>query len=129
MLNVCKGGIFCSIFFLNYVILFFIIHYIFGQKKVSVVLKSLCIAFFLFFRFSVLINDNEKLQALFPAEVKNLVIRNGSLNFHFNRKLCLHVIKAFEKNVTMMSKNYKNDISNRTNGDQAPCKSLLFLTI
>ena len=54
---------------------------------------------------------------------KNLEIRHGNMSFHFNRKLCLHLIRKFEKNVKM-APNAQNDIGNTTNGDQAACMLL-----
>jgi hypothetical protein len=95
------------------------------------VLTSLCFHYCLtyifviyFFRYALLINDNENLQTLFIDDVeKNLEIRHGNMSFHFNRKLCLHLIRKFEKNVKM-APNAQNDIGNTTNGDQAACMLL-----
>ena len=80
--------------------------------------------------YALLINDNENLQTLFIDDVeKNLEIRHGNMSFHFNRKLCLHLIRKFEKNVKM-APNAQNDIGNTTNGDQAACSvSTLNLTV
>ncbi|XP_052100450.1 insulin-like peptide receptor isoform X1 [Mytilus californianus] len=82
--------------------------------------------------FALLVNDNEKLQTLFPKDVENnLTIKSGNLTFHYNRKLCVRLIKTFEKNIKMSkTAPILNDISNSTNGDQAPCHvSTLNLTV
>ncbi|XP_076101459.1 insulin-like peptide receptor isoform X2 [Mytilus galloprovincialis] len=82
--------------------------------------------------YALLVNDNEKLQTLFPKDVENnLTIKSGNLTFHYNRKLCVRLINTFEKNIKMSkTAPILNDISNSTNGDQAPCHvSTLNLTV
>ncbi|CAG2239090.1 CD220 [Mytilus edulis] len=82
--------------------------------------------------YALLVNDNEKLQTLFPKDVENnLTIKSGNLTFHYNRKLCVRLINKFEKSIKMSkTAPILNDISNSTNGDQAPCHvSTLNLTV
>ncbi|KAK3098802.1 hypothetical protein FSP39_023260 [Pinctada imbricata] len=73
-------------------------------------------------KFALLVNDNVNLQELFTEDVtNNLIISNGSIVFHYNRKLCLHKIMEFVDKVQMQNKSL-NDISKTTNGDHMPCK-------
>lgn len=72
-------------------------------------------------KYALMVDDNSNLENLFPENTKNnLEILNGSMFFHFNRKLCYNKITDLLSSVKMNAK-AENDISETNNGDQMPC--------
>ncbi|TNM88030.1 hypothetical protein fugu_006251 [Takifugu bimaculatus] len=75
--------------------------------------------------------DNQNLRELWDWTKHNLTIQRGRTFFHYNSKLCMSEIKKMVAITGADSRNQKNDIAGRTNGDQASCetKLLKFTTI
>jgi len=66
--------------------------------------------------------DNENLVDIWDVETHpNLTIKNGTLFFNLNRKLCLYKIYDFRRVIGMDGRD-DVDISTTNNGDQAACK-------
>lgn len=71
--------------------------------------------------------DNSNLQDLFPEEqMKKMKIKNGTMSFHSNRKLCEHKIRRFVKYMNMTES--EQDIGG-TNGNLIPCNVSYLLII
>uniref|UniRef100_H3C1B3 Tyrosine-protein kinase receptor n=1 Tax=Tetraodon nigroviridis TaxID=99883 RepID=H3C1B3_TETNG len=75
--------------------------------------------------------DNQNLRELWDWSKHNLTIQRGRTFFHYNSKLCMSEIKKMVEVTGTESRNQKNDIAERTNGDQASCetKQLQFTSI
>eukprot|EP00058_Branchiostoma_floridae_P000276 XP_002585764.1 hypothetical protein BRAFLDRAFT_128184 [Branchiostoma floridae] len=66
--------------------------------------------------------DNRNLEKLFEWDRTDLTIDEGKLFFHFNPKLCRHVILTMVEKVGLPPDTITDtDISTLTNGDQAQC--------
>jgi hypothetical protein len=66
--------------------------------------------------------DNINIQELFHKKVQdNLKIDNGTVSFHFNRKLCNDKIATFLKDVKLTNSVKRMDYNKDTNGDQMSC--------
>ncbi|CAG5134685.1 unnamed protein product, partial [Candidula unifasciata] len=77
--------------------------------------------------YSLFIADNTNLQELFPEhQMKKMLIQKGKVGFHSNRKLCLDKIYNFvhQLNYTSQLDNQRINISNSSNGNLIPCKSM-----
>lgn len=66
--------------------------------------------------------DNQNLRELWDWSKHNLTIERGRTFFHYNSKLCMSEIKKMVAVTGTDSRNQKNDIAGRTNGDQASCE-------
>lgn len=66
--------------------------------------------------------DNQNLRELWDWSKHNLTIQRGRTYFHYNSKLCMSEIKKMVEVTGTESRNQKNDIAERTNGDQASCE-------
>lgn len=67
--------------------------------------------------------DNQNLQDLWDFENRaNLTLRNGSVFFHFNRKLCLNKIDELVNFIGLHNQVDSTDISQTSNGDQVACE-------
>lgn len=67
--------------------------------------------------------DNQNLRELWDWSKHNLTIQRGRTFFHYNSKLCMSEIKKMVVKTGTDSRNQKNDIAGRTNGDQASCEN------
>ncbi|XP_063057164.1 insulin receptor b [Engraulis encrasicolus] len=65
--------------------------------------------------------DNQNLVQLWDWSKHNLTILNGPMFFHYNSKLCMDEIRQME--AVTGTKDRKNQITSRTNGDQASCQN------
>lgn len=66
--------------------------------------------------------DNQNLRELWDWSKHNLTILRGRTFFHYNSKLCMSEIKKMVAVTGTDTRNQKNDIAGRTNGDQASCE-------
>ncbi|KAE8632427.1 hypothetical protein XENTR_v10001545 [Xenopus tropicalis] len=69
--------------------------------------------------------DNPSLRQLWDWHKHNLTIIHGKLFFHHNPRLCLAEIHQMEEVTGTKGRQDKNDISTKTNGDQASCEDNL----
>ncbi|XP_023674618.2 insulin receptor-like [Paramormyrops kingsleyae] len=67
--------------------------------------------------------DNQNLRQLWDWSKHNLTIPQGRLFFHYNSKLCMSEIRRMEEVTGMRERQVKNDIAQKTNGDQASCET------
>lgn len=67
--------------------------------------------------------DNQNLRELWDWSKHNLTIQRGRTFFHYNSKLCMSEIRKMGAVTGTDTRNQKNDIAERTNGDQASCES------
>ncbi|XP_062306973.1 insulin receptor-like [Osmerus eperlanus] len=67
--------------------------------------------------------DNQNLRQLWDWSSHNLTILHGRTFLHYNSKLCMSEIRTMEEVTGVQQRNQKNDISLRTNGDQASCEN------
>ncbi|KAL2089632.1 hypothetical protein ACEWY4_014320 [Coilia grayii] len=65
--------------------------------------------------------DNQNLLQLWDWSKHNLTILRGPMFFHYNSKLCMDEIRQME--AVTGTKDRKNQITSRTNGDQASCQN------
>ncbi|XP_012683817.2 insulin receptor b isoform X2 [Clupea harengus] len=71
--------------------------------------------------FSFFALDNQNLHQLWDWSKHNLTILHGPMFFHYNSKLCMAEIRKMEE--VTGTKERKNHITSRTNGDQASCQN------
>uniref|UniRef100_A0A8C3HKK0 Tyrosine-protein kinase receptor n=1 Tax=Chrysemys picta bellii TaxID=8478 RepID=A0A8C3HKK0_CHRPI len=69
--------------------------------------------------------DNQNLRQLWDWSKHNLSIARGKLFFHYNPKLCLSEIHKMEEISGTKGRQERNDIAQKTNGDQASCENEL----
>ncbi|KAJ9594151.1 hypothetical protein L9F63_014407, partial [Diploptera punctata] len=76
-------------------------------------------------RYSLLVLENQNLQELWNWSSRPpLKIRNGSLKFHYNPKLCLSEIDKLQEIAGLQ--NYSNfDVSRESNGDKVACNVVI----
>ncbi|XP_048352891.1 LOW QUALITY PROTEIN: insulin receptor [Sphaerodactylus townsendi] len=72
--------------------------------------------------YSFYVLDNQDLRRLWDWNKHNLTIARGKLFFHYNPKLCLSEIHKMEDISGAKGRQEKNDIADKTNGDQASCE-------
>ncbi|KAL4608045.1 insulin receptor-like [Arapaima gigas] len=65
--------------------------------------------------------DNQNLRQLWDWSKHNLTILQGRMFFHYNSKLCMSEIRKMEEVTGTRDRQTKNDIAQKTNGDQASC--------
>ncbi|XP_077580659.1 insulin receptor a [Stigmatopora nigra] len=65
--------------------------------------------------------DNQNLRQLWDWSKHKLSILKGRLFFHYNSKLCMSEIRKMEQ--VAGTRQRKNDIASKTNGDQASCEN------
>ncbi|XP_054622983.1 insulin receptor a [Dunckerocampus dactyliophorus] len=65
--------------------------------------------------------DNQNLRQLWDWSKHKLSIPQGRMFFHYNSKLCMSEIRKMEE--VTGTKDRKNDIASKTNGDQASCEN------
>lgn len=73
--------------------------------------------------YSVIVHENQNLQFLWNWTAKNfsLEIKHGTLNFHYNPKLCMSEIEKLRE-VSGLKMNYSTiDVSPHSNGDKFAC--------
>ncbi|XP_039293585.1 insulin receptor [Nilaparvata lugens] len=75
---------------------------------------------------SFVVAENHNLQELWDWNQRpsRLQILNGSVFFHYNPKLCLSLIKSFIKEINFTKTIGLLDISEESNGDKFPCKTV-----
>ncbi|XP_015220966.1 insulin receptor b isoform X1 [Lepisosteus oculatus] len=73
--------------------------------------------------FSFYALDNQNLRQLWDWSKHNMTILQGRMFFHFNSKLCMSEIRKMEEVTGTKGRDIKNDISMKTNGDQASCET------
>ncbi|XP_056148525.1 insulin receptor a [Lampris incognitus] len=67
--------------------------------------------------------DNQNLRQLWDWSKHKLTILQGRMFFHYNSKLCMSEIHKMEEVTGTKGRQVKNEISSKTNGDQASCEN------
>ncbi|XP_061654340.1 insulin receptor a [Phyllopteryx taeniolatus] len=65
--------------------------------------------------------DNQNLRQLWDWSKHKLSILQGRMFFHYNSKLCMSEIRKME--AVAGTREHRNDIASKTNGDQASCEN------
>lgn len=71
--------------------------------------------------YGIKVYENLNLQSLFS---RNVTVEKGRMFFHFNPKLCMHIIQEFKNNVTALrgEPNLKpSEVASASNGDKIAC--------
>lgn len=71
--------------------------------------------------YGIKVYENSNLQSLFS---RNVTVEKGRMFFHFNPKLCMHIIQEFKNNVTALRTEpnlKKSEVAPDSNGDKIAC--------